>query len=133
MKKAILLVAAVALLAVLFAGCAGGAGRGSSGPDGPILNAAGNPVSGTATGSARGYSSDVKVTITIANGMITDVVFDLSGETPAFVAGVGMRGPGEMKENNRPEIDVVTGVTLTCDAINLAAKAAVDAIIAASR
>ena len=53
-------------------------------------------------------------------------------KTIVHVPSVGMRGPGEMKAANKPEIDVVTGVTLTCDAINVAAKAAVDAIIAAS-
>ena len=131
MKKAILLVAAVALLAVLFSCGTGGGGR-AAGPAGPILNAAGAPVSGTATGTAPGYSSEVAVTITIVDGIITEAIFDLSGETQAFVASILRSGPGEIVGSNRPEIDVVVGSTLSAEAVNVAAKAAVNAIIAAS-
>ena len=95
----------------------------------PITNAAGQNVSGTATGSAPGYGGEVNVTVTIENGIITAVVVDAARETQAFAGPVVMRAPRDMIRFNAPEMDNVSGSTVTVMAVNQAARAAMDQLI----
>ena len=79
-------------------------------------------VSGTYTGSAKGNGGDVTVTLTLENGVITDVQAEGDKETP----GIGTKAidtlPGEMVEGNTVNVDTVSGATITSEAIIKAAS-----------
>ena len=76
------------------------------------------------TAAAQGFGGEVKVTLTIEDGRLTNVV----AEGPAETEGVGSRAiesmPATMVEANSVEIDGVTGATITSNAVSEAAKAA---------
>lgn len=85
----------------------------------------GGGVSGTFTGTAVGMGGEdnpVEVTITLENGVITDVTAKGDGET----AGIGTKAldtmPGEMIESGSIAVDTVSGATITSDAILEAAE-----------
>lgn len=84
---------------------------------------------GTYSASAKGLASDVTVTMTFDETMITDVVIDASGETP----DIGGAAVGEMRSRilagQTCNVDAVSGATVTSDAIK---KAAADCIAQAS-
>ena len=86
-----------------------------------------NPT-GTGSGSASGYGGTVTVTITMTDGWITDVVILGPGETAAHGQIVIQQALVSIKEKNSVEIDVVSGVTRTCNAIIEAGNKAIDAI-----
>lgn len=76
---------------------------------------------GTYSASAKGIASDVTVTMTFDETMITDVQIDASGETP----DIGGAAVEEMRNKiitaQTCNVDAVSGATITCDAIKTAA------------
>ena len=84
------------------------------------------------TGTAFGFASEVTVTLTIENGVITGIQADTSGETPGF----GIRCSTDEAFLNQfidkkatPDlgegIDVLAGATITSNAVIEAANAAI--------
>ncbi len=93
----------------------------------PALNKpkkADGPVSGEFSGTAQGLGGDVTVTITLTDGVITDVVAVGDSETPGIGTMALDELPGAMVEKNSIEVDTVSGATVTSEAILEAAKAA---------
>ena len=114
---------AALIMAVLIACASSGSAAGSTAA--PIGNA-----TGTATGTAQGFGGEIVVTITMANGFITDVVVVGDAETPSVGSVAVMRAPGIIKRNNSPDLDAISGSSITASAISEAAKAAIDKIAA---
>ena len=84
------------------------------------------------TGTAFGFASDVTVTLTIENGVITGIQADTSGETPGFGTRcstdeaflnqfIGKKATPDLGEG----IDVLAGATITSNAVIEAANAAI--------
>ncbi|MBR3841069.1 MAG: FMN-binding protein [Erysipelotrichales bacterium] len=82
-------------------------------------------VSGTFTSTARGMS-EVKVTVTLEDSVITAVELDCSNETPGF----GVEACQKLVEENiivnanGSEFDNIAGSTITTDAVKKALDAA---------
>ena len=76
---------------------------------------------GTYTASAKGIASDVTVTMTFDETKITDVKIDVSGETPDIGGKIGPDLEQAILSAQSPDIDVVSGATVTSDAIKTAA------------
>ena len=80
-------------------------------------------VSGEYTGTAKGMS-DVTVTLTLKDSIITDVKAEGPGETD----GIGTKAleslPAAMVEGNTLNVDSISGATVTSDAIKAAAAEA---------
>ena len=97
----------------------------------PVTNARGERVNGTATGSAPGFGGEVTVTLTLENGFITNVVARADNDTAMFADPVVTRAHNDMVRFNAPEIDAVSGATITSMAVNAAARDALNQIMAA--
>ncbi len=73
-------------------------------------------VEGTYEASAAGKASDVKVTITVADGKITECNIDASGETE----GIGTLVPDTLNtaivEKQGVDVEAVSGATITSEA-----------------
>jgi len=108
------------LIAVVLIGCASGAS--AKGPA-PLGNA-----SGTGTGTAQGFGGEIKVTITMDKGIITNVVVVGDAETPSIGSIAVTRAPGIIQRNNSADFDAISGSTITCMGISEAAQAAIDKI-----
>lgn len=115
MKKLFGLITAAALSLSLI-GCSGG--------EAP---ASGGGVSGTFSGEATGQggpANPVKVTITLEDSVITDVTAEGPGETD----GIGTKAldsmPGAIVASNSLDVDMVSGATVTSNAIIEAATGA---------
>ena len=121
-KNVLILLGAAILLSTLFIAC-------ETAPTGPIVNAAGQNVSGTATGTAPGYMGEVSVTLTLENGFITNVVAAAPHDTPMFAAPVISRAQSDMVRFNVPQIDNVSGSTITVMGINQAAQNALNQLL----
>lgn len=122
-RKMLILLGASILLSGLFFACATGAGA-------PITNAMGQYANGTATGSAPSYGGEVTVTLTVVDGFITAVVARADHDTAMFAATPLSRAHADMVRFNTPQIDNVSGATVTSMAINQAAQAAMAQILA---
>jgi fumarate reductase flavoprotein subunit len=113
------------ILAFVLAGFAGCASTGGGSAAAPIGNA-----TGTASAVAAGFGGDITVTITMADGYITDVQIDGDSETPT-VGGVAIaRAPGIIKKNNSGVMDAISGATVTTGGISAAAQEAINKITA---
>ena len=81
-------------------------------------------VSGTFDGTAKGFGGDVTVSVTLTDGVITDVQAVGNDET----AGIGSKAleemPAAMVENNSIAVDSVSGATFSSTAVKEAAEAA---------
>ncbi len=85
----------------------------------PAVEATGTPV----TGTAKGFASDVTVTATVDDGVITSITIDASGET----AGFGQRTMddadyqaqfiGKTLPLQDGDVDVLSGATITSTAV----------------
>ncbi|MDO4837747.1 MAG: FMN-binding protein [Clostridia bacterium] len=85
----------------------------------PVAEATGTPV----TGTAKGFASDVTVTATVDDGVITSITIDASGET----AGFGQRTMedadyqaqfiGKTLPLKDGDVDVLSGATFTSNAV----------------
>ena len=76
---------------------------------------------GTYSASARGINSDVKVTMTFDESMITNVEIDVSGETPDIGGKIGGQMAEAILQKQSADVDVVTTATVTSNAIRTAA------------
>jgi uncharacterized protein with FMN-binding domain len=85
--------------------------------------------SGDIEGKGPGFGGEVAIYLTLANGKITAVDFDISRETPAYVR----RFPDEARRvilaSNSPNIDVIAKVSSTSRGIRKAGKAALEAAL----
>ena len=84
---------------------------------------------GTYEATARGIASDVKVTMTFDETMITACDIDVSGETPDIGGKIGGKMAQAILEAQSCDVDAVSGATITSDAIK---KAAADCMSQAS-
>ncbi len=83
-------------------------------------------AAGTYTAEAHGMQSDVKVTVTVSDTAITGLEIDVSGET----AGLGTEVAQPMKDAilaaQSTDVDVVSGATISCNAVNAAVQKCLD-------
>ena len=86
-------------------------------------------VPGTYTATAKGLESDVTATLTFDETSITDVVFDVSGETQGIGTETGEPLAAAILEAQNAEVDVIAGASITSGA---ALEAAADCIAQAS-
>ena len=84
-------------------------------------------VSGTFTGTAKGFGGDVNVTLTLTDGKITDCTAEGKDETQGVGSMAIDQLPGAIAESGSIAVDGVTGATITSDAIKEAAAAALTA------
>jgi fumarate reductase flavoprotein subunit len=124
MKKFFAILSAAAL-SVTLAAC----GTSSPAADTTAADSAGSGVSGTFTGEAAGQGGEgnpVKVTVTLENSKIVDVKAEGPGETQ----GIGSKAiealPPQMASTGSIAVDVVTGASVTSNAIMTAAGLALE-------
>lgn len=86
----------------------------------PKTPAGGEGATGTYTAAAQGFQSEVTVTATFDKGAITDVVLDVSGETPGIGADAGDELVENIKATNGVDFDGKTGATVTSEAVKAA-------------
>lgn len=71
----------------------------------------------TLSGTAQGFGGEVKVTVTVEDGVITDCVIEGDQET----AGIGSQAIEQMPEKivaaNGVDVDGVAGATITSEAV----------------
>ncbi|MBR3840729.1 MAG: FMN-binding protein [Erysipelotrichales bacterium] len=82
-------------------------------------------TSGTYSAKAKGFGGDVVVSITTDSTQITDVDIDASLETPSIGGNAAESLREAIIENQNVEVDVVTGATVTSNAVIAAAKKAI--------
>ena len=81
---------------------------------------------GTYTAEAKGFSSDVKVTVTLTETGIADVTLDVSGETPAIGGAAADALKAAILEKQSAEFDAVAGATVTSNAVKAALQKCLD-------
>ena len=81
---------------------------------------------GTYTAEAKGFSSDVKVTVTLTETGIADVTLDVSGETPAIGGAAADTLKAAILEKQSAEFDAVAGATVTSNAVKAALQKCLD-------
>ena len=89
--------------------------------------AEGEGYTGTQTASAKGMNGDVTVTITFENGIATACDVDASTETESLGQAAAPTVADAIVAGNTPNVDAVSGSTVTSNAIMEAAKACYDA------
>ena len=72
---------------------------------------------GTYTAEAQGFSSKVKVTVTVDANAITEVKVDASGETPALGGAAADKLAKQVMDAQSAEIDGASGATMTSKAV----------------
>ncbi len=75
---------------------------------------------GTYTAEAQGFSSKVKVTVTVDANAITEVKVDASGETPAIGGAAADKLAGQVMTAQSAEIDGASGASMTTKAVKTA-------------
>ena len=78
----------------------------------------------TGVGTAKGYVGDVTVTVTVENGVITEVKAEGKDETVGIGSVALEQLPAAMVAGNTINVDVVASATFTSNAVIEAAKAA---------
>ena len=81
---------------------------------------------GTYTAEAKGFSSNVKVTVTLTETGIADVTLDVSGETPAIGGAAADALKAAILEKQSAEFDAVAGATVTSNAVKAALQKCLD-------
>ncbi len=81
----------------------------------------GTYIPGTYTGTADGIHSTITVTMTFDEEKVTDVVLDVSGETPGYGQDAGDALREALLTAQSTEIDGVSGSTITSQAVIVAA------------
>ena len=81
-------------------------------------------VNGTFEGTAKGFGGDVTVTVTLTDGVMTDVKAVGVNETEGIGSKAIENMPAAMVENNSIAVDGVSGATFSSDAVKAAAEAA---------
>lgn len=79
-------------------------------------------MSGTFSATAKGFGGDVTVTLTLTDGVLTDVAAEGPDETPDVGGRALSLMPESMVAAGTVEVDGVSGATVTSDAILAAAK-----------
>jgi fumarate reductase flavoprotein subunit len=125
--KSIFVFGILALVLAGLIGCASTGGGSSSSSVPPIGNA-----TGTASATTLGFGGDITVTITMADGYITDVEVIGNDETPSVGSVAITRAPNLIKKNNSGVLDAISGASITTAAISTAAQEAIDKIVAGS-
>ena len=90
--------------------------------------AADGAVSGTFEGTAVGMGGEknpVKVTLTLADGKLTDVKIEGAGETPGIGSKAIDEFPKEMVDGNTVKVDAISGATITSRAVTEGVNGAV--------
>ena len=77
-------------------------------------------VSGSFTGTAKGFGGDVSVTLTLTDNVITDCTAKGDEETPGIGSVVIEQFPGEVVEGNTINLDSISGATITSNALTTA-------------
>ena len=73
---------------------------------------------GSYTASAKGYLSDVSVSVTITGGKVTNVAIDASGETPELGGKAAESLARSLTEaGSSAGVDAISGSTMTSDAV----------------
>jgi fumarate reductase flavoprotein subunit len=115
------------IVALVVTGLIGCASTGSASGSGSTVSM--GTASGTASAAAQGFGGTVTVSITMADGYITDVRITGDNETPT-VGGIALaRAPGIIKRNNSGVLDAISGATITTNAISTAAQEAISKIV----
>ena len=86
-----------------------------------FAEAKGKYTPGTYSASAKGIAGIVTVTMTFDEDSITDVVIDVSGETPDIGGAIGENMAQAILDAQSADVDAVAGATVTSDAIRQAA------------
>ena len=71
---------------------------------------------GTYSATAKGIASDVKVTMTFDESMITAVDIDVSGETPDIGGKIGPQMEQAILSKQSADVDIVATATVTSNA-----------------
>ena len=124
MRKRIAALALAAVMAFGLTACGGSSSSSTAASAGSAAESAG--VSGEFTGTATGMG-EVSVTVTLTDGVITDCKIVGDSETEGIGSVVIESAVDEIVSGNKGAIDVVTGATITSDAINEALAAALAA------
>ncbi len=82
---------------------------------------------GVYSAEAMGFSVPVKVVIRVSETEIVSVVIDASGQTPALGGAAAEKMAAAIMEAQTPNVDMVSGATLTSTAIIAAATEALEA------
>ena len=90
----------------------------------PVMAMAQTP--GTYTAEAKGFASDVKVTVTLTDAGIADVTLDVSGETPSIGGAAADALKAAILEKQSAEFDAVAGATVTSNAVKAALQKCLD-------
>ena len=124
MRKRIAALALAAVMAFGLTACGGGSSSSTAASAGSGDAAGG--VSGEFTGTATGMG-EVSVTITLTDGVITGCEIVGDSETEGIGSVVVESAPDEIVSGNKGAIDVVSGATITSNAVNEALAAALAA------
>lgn len=97
----------------------------SKGPAGKLgdFKEKGNYKDGTYTGSARGFQSDITVSVTISKGKISNVQVLSQGETPSYWARA-KAVVSRIKRSKTTNVDTVSGATYSSNGIINAVRSA---------
>lgn len=80
---------------------------------------------GTYTSTAQGYGGDFKVSVTLKDDKIVDIIVDEHNETPSL-GGVAIEQMiTQMKDKNSYDVDIVSGATKTSQGMIEAVKVAI--------
>ncbi|MDR0720756.1 MAG: FMN-binding protein, partial [Treponema sp.] len=82
-------------------------------------------VDGTYDETIPGHSGDVKVTIKVENGVLSDVQVEALGETPDLGGAAAKKLEARILETQSVDIDAVSGASVTSAAVLAAARACV--------
>ncbi len=74
-------------------------------------------IPGTYTGTAKGFGGDVSVTMTVSNTEITDLQIDGSNETENIGSFAVTMLKDRIMESQSPNVDAITGATVSSNAI----------------
>ena len=83
---------------------------------------------GTYSAEAKGFASDVKVSVTLTEAGIADVTLDVSGETPAIGGAAADALKAAILEKQSAEFDAVAGATVTSNAVKAALQKCLDEV-----
>ena len=92
----------------------------------PSLGTAAAYTPGVYEAEAQGFSSAVKVSVTVSESEITALTVDCSGDTPGIGAAAGEPMTAAILAAQSAEVDGVTGATMTSNAIKAAVGKALD-------
>lgn len=90
------------------------------------LTACGGSKAETFTGEGQGMGGKVTATVTVEDGKITDVKFEHEGETPGISDPAFEQMPQKFIDAQSADVDVVSGATVTSEAMIDAVAAALE-------